>query len=147
MLWIQKRFLFYPFKMGSVWVKWRGVSRRGKRKEQEFQTRRQESRRACEESPLIKAGGRYREVRDVKLEKWVGLALWRPLNTSQITESTLWRRSSAEHFRAQEHNERGTFCTVVWLWERVEVQEPSDLLLPQLRLKKVRVGAHVVLVG
>ena len=44
-------------------------------KVQEFQTRRQENRRACEEHPLIKAGGWYRQVWDVKLEKWVGPTL------------------------------------------------------------------------
>lgn len=70
-----------------------------------------------------------------------------PLNTCQITESTVWGRSSAEHFRAQGHNEHGTFCTAAWLWERVAVWEPSDLLLPQLRLKMVRGRAHVVVVG
>ena len=93
-------------------------------KAQEFQTR-QENRRACKEHPLIKAGGWYRQVGDIKLEKWVGPALWSPLNTSQITESTVWGRSS-EHLWAQEHNERSTFCTVAWLWDRVEVRKPSD---------------------
>ena len=35
---------------------------------------------------LVKAGVMIREVWEVKLEKWVGLALERPLNTSQTTE-------------------------------------------------------------
>ena len=35
---------------------------------------------------LVKASVMIREVWEVKLEKWVGLALERPLNTSQTTE-------------------------------------------------------------
>lgn len=48
-------------------------------KEQEFQTR----RRACGESPLIKAGGRYGGV-GCKLEKWVGLCASEHLPNNRI---------------------------------------------------------------
>lgn len=90
---------------------------------------------ACGESPLIKAGGRYAGM-GCKLEKWVGLCAFEHLPNNRIhrvRKEQCWTLLELRDIMsmALSAQRRG--------FERVAVaEEPSDLLLPQLRLKMVR---------